>query len=136
MPGHRGGRGFPDMPPFNPALLDTTELQGTGDLAEPATHVRDAFRLASAFFGSGESWFITSGTSTSLFIMMATALREGDRVIIPRAVHLAVVHAVAILGLEPLFVRPVSGTSFPDGQPDAASFLEAISRFPDSRASF
>ncbi len=134
MPGHRGGRVFPDMPPFNPALLDTTELQGTGDLAEPATHVRDAFRLASAFFGSGESWFITSGTSTSLFIMMATALREGDRVILPRAVHLAVVHAVAILGLEPLFVRPVSGTSFPDGQPDAASFLEAISRFPDARA--
>ncbi len=136
MPGHRQGKLFQELPGLPISSLDTTELETSGDLAAPSSHVREAYRLAASFFGAAESWFITSGTTTSLFIMMAAALREGDRVIMPRAVHIAAVHAAAILGLEPVFVSAPGGRDFPDGQPDAGSFISAIRKYPDARACY
>ena len=66
--------------------------------------------------------------------MLAGALREGDEIIIPRAVHMAAVHAVAILSLNPRFVMPVDGRPFEDGQPDTASFLAAMRDHPEAKA--
>ncbi|NLA70922.1 MAG: aminotransferase class I/II-fold pyridoxal phosphate-dependent enzyme [Clostridiaceae bacterium] len=136
MPGHRQGIGFPYL--FSPGLacLDTTELGGTGDLAAPSGHVLEAYRLAAQFFGAKESWIITSGTTASIFIMMAGPLREGDQIIIPRAVHMAAVHAVAVLGLIPIFVDSEEDKTFPDGQPNTQSFIETIERYPSARACF
>lgn len=134
MPGHRQGRIFPRLQADAALALDTTELDRTGDLAQAEGHVQEAYQLAARFFGAGRTWFITSGTTTSIFIMMATALREGDKVILPRALHLAAVHAVAILGLEPIFVSPRQGQVFPDGQPDEAAYLETIHQHPQARA--
>ena len=136
MPGHRQGKLFQNRLTLPISSLDTTELETSGDLAAPSGHVLEAYRLAASFFGATESWFITSGTTTSLFIMMATALREGDRVIMPRAVHIAAVHATAILGLEPVFVSAPEGRDFPDGQPDAGSFISTIRKYPDARACY
>ncbi|HZK41824.1 MAG TPA: DegT/DnrJ/EryC1/StrS family aminotransferase, partial [Clostridia bacterium] len=134
MPGHRQGRIFSRLQAESALALDTTELDRTGDLAQAEGHVLDAYQLAARFFGAARTWFISSGTTTSIFIMMATALQEGDKVILPRALHLAAVHAVAILGLEPIFVSPRQGQVFPDGQPDEAAYLETIRQHPQARA--
>ncbi len=136
MPGHRQGRLFQSPPALPVSAFDTTELEESGDLAAPAAHVLEAYRLASSFFGAGESWFITSGTTSSIFIMMATVLREGDQVIMPRAVHIAAVHAVAILGLRPVFVASPDGRDFPDGQPDASSYISTMQRYPGAKACY
>ncbi len=136
MPGHRDGRLLPAYSKDRFISLDMTELEGTGDLAAPSGQVLQAYQLAARFFGAGESWFISSGTSASLFIALASALREGDKLILPRAVHLAVVHALGVLGLEPLFVRPEPGRVFPDGQPDPEAFIQTIRQEADARACF
>lgn len=136
MPGHRQGRIFPGLAPQAFLNLDTTELEGSGDLAAPDRHVLEAYQLAARFYGAGQTWFISSGTTSSIFIMLAASLRQGDTVILPRAVHLAVVHAVAILGLEPHFVSPPEGLAFPDGQPDPAAYLAAMKACPKARACF
>lgn len=134
MPGHRQSPIFDEPGTSCFHLLDTTELEGSGDLASPSAHVLEAYQLAAAFFGSGETWFIPSGTTSSLFIMLASLLEEGDQLILPRAVHMAVVHAVALLGLEPCFVTGPDRRSFPDGQPDARAFIESIKQYPEAKA--
>ena len=134
MPAHRQGRAFSREWIDSLARCDTTELERTGDLADPAEHVRQAYDFAAATFGAGETWFITTGTTTAIRIMLAGALREGDEIIIPRAVHMAGVHAVAVLGLTPRFVMPVDGRPFEDGQPDTASFLAAMRDHPEAKA--
>ncbi len=136
MPGHRGGGILPGYSKDRFISLDMTELEGTGDLAAPSGRVREAYQMAARFFGAGESWFITSGTSASLFIALASSLREGDKLILPRAVHLAVVHALAVLGLEPVFVTGRPGQVFQDGQPDPEAFISAIQKNPEARACF
>ena len=45
-------------------------------------------------------------------IMLASVLREGDVLLLPRAVHIAVVHAVALLGLKPIFIEAEDGRVF------------------------
>lgn len=134
MPGHREGRIFPPLDQASLLSLDTTELSTTGDLSEPHAHVQEAYQLAARFFGAGRTWFITSGTTTSIFIMLASVLGPGDKIILPRAVHLAAVHAVALLDLDPVFVKAPQGRTFPDGQPDEEAFLAALNQHPDARA--
>lgn len=136
MPGHRPGSSFLE-PPFDRLFeLDTTELPRTGDLAAPSGHVEEAYQLAADYFGAGRTWFITSGTTASIHIMIAATLREGDFIIIPRAVHIAAVHALALMGVNPIFVLPEKRKSFPDGQPDVASYVRTIQKNPNAKACF
>lgn len=134
MPAHRQGRAFSREWIDSLTRCDTTELERTGDLADPSEHVLEAYDLAAAFFGAGETWFITTGTTVAIRAMLASALCEGDDVIIPRAVHMSAVHAVALLGLNSHFVTPVDGRPFEDGQPDAESFIASIRTRPEAKA--
>jgi len=136
MPAHRQGRSFSHELIDSLVHCDTTELERTGDLADPSEHIRQAYDLAATYFGAGETWFITTGTTTAIRVMLAGVLCEGDEIIIPRAVHLAAVHAVALLGLKPQFVMPADGRRFDDGQPDAASFIAAMRSHPKAKAVF
>lgn len=136
MPGHRQGRSWPSHVKKQLAALDTTELSGTGDLAMPSGSVLDAYERAASCFGAGKTWFITAGTTSSVMIMLASSLREGDALLLPRAVHIAVVHAVALLGLKPIFVEAEDGHSFEDGQPDASSYVFSIRRHKEAKACF
>ncbi len=134
IPAHRQGRAFSRERIESFALCDTTELERTGDLAAPSGYVRQAYDLAATAFGAGETWFITTGTTTAIRVMLASVLREGDEIIIARAVHMAAVHAVALLGLIPRFVMPVDEPRFEDGQPDTASFVAAMRASPKAKA--
>ena len=134
MPGHRQGRSWPSHIKKQLAALDTTELAGTGDLAMPLGSVLDAYERAASCFGAGKTWFITSGTTSSIMIMLASSLRKGDALLLPRAVHVSVVHAVALLGLKPIFVEAEDGRIFEDGQPDASSYIFSIRRHPEAKA--
>ena len=93
MPAHRQGRVFSREWIESLTRCDTTELERTGDLAVPSEHVKEAYDLAAAYFGAGETWFVTTGTTIAIRVMIASALFEGDAIIMPRAVHMAAVHA-------------------------------------------
>jgi len=134
MPAHRQGRVFSREWIESLTRCDTTELERTGDLAVPSEHVKEAYDLAAAYFGAGETWFVTTGTTIAIRVMIASALFEGDAIIMPRAVHMAAVHAVALLGLNPHFVTSSDGRRFEDGQPDAESFIAAMRTRPDAKA--
>lgn len=136
MPGHRQGRSWPSHVKKQLAALDTTELSGTGDLVMPLGSVLDAYERAASCFGAGKTWFITSGTTSSTMIMLASSLREGDALLLPRAVHVSVVHAVALLGLKPIFIEAEDGRVFEDGQPDASSYVFSIRRHKEAKACF
>ncbi len=136
MPAHRQGRSFSREVREMLTRCDTTELERTGDLAAPTEHVRQAYELAAKYFGAGETWFISTGTTTAIRVMLASSLREGDAFIVPRAVHMAAVHAIAVLGLNPRFIVPVDGKPFVDGQPDVESYLAAMRACPEAKACY
>ncbi|HBP37354.1 MAG TPA: hypothetical protein DD640_01170 [Clostridiales bacterium] len=114
MPGHYSGRFWPRGLKTALPDLDVTELPLTDDLNHPAGPARQAMRLAADAFGAGITRFITSGSTTALHILLAATLGRGDCLLLPRCSHQAVLHAVALLDLEPCWLQPAE-------LPDSAS---------------
>lgn len=126
MPGNRAGQSF--SAEFRALLtqLDTTELNTTGDINQPAGIVLQALELAAKTFGAAETYFITSGTTNSLRIALATAFKPGDRVLIAKGSHLSVANSCALLGLEAVFIKQDNLPRFPDGQVSETEVLRSL----------
>lgn len=126
MPGNRAGQSF--SAEFRSLLtyLDTTELDNTGDINEPNGVVLRALELAARTFGSAQTYFITSGTTTSLRIALAGAFKAGDRVLLGQGSHLSVANSCALLGLEAVLIRQDALPRFADGQVSEAEVLRSL----------
>lgn len=131
MPANRAGQSFSAA--FRTLLteLDTTELATTGDINQPDGVVLEALRVAARAFGAARTYFITSGTTNSLRIALATAFREGDRVLLAKGSHLSIANSCALLGLEAVFIRQDELPRFPDGQVSEAEVLRSLEEEED-----
>ena len=105
MPGHAGGRGFPDWLQNALVSLDVTELPLTDDLNMPAGPARQAMELAAAAFGAGLTRFITGGSTAALQIMLAMTIGRGGQLLLPRHVHQSVVHTAALLDFDLIWLE-------------------------------
>ena len=121
MPGHKGRKAFCQEPSpgaitadFAAKLLDElraldmTESPGLDNLHYPTGCIRKTEARAERLFGSARTFFLvngaTSGIQASLLAVRMT-LGSGTMVL-PRNVHKSIVSAMAMSGLEPVFVRP------------------------------
>lgn len=75
MPGHMNARSFDDEYARRLLLTDTTELSRTDDLHGPRLVLHAAESLAKTY-GSGQSFFITTGSTTGIRAMMAAVAHE------------------------------------------------------------
>lgn len=114
MPGHAGARFFTKE--YADALIrtDTTELSSTDDLHEPSGPALAAMREASRIYGSKETIFITTGSTTGIHVMLASIIRPDTFLLIPRTVHMSVLHAITLLDCRYAFI-PFPETAGPSG---------------------
>jgi arginine/lysine/ornithine decarboxylase len=111
VPGHKGGPGAP------PSLLarwgegvfadDLTEVPGLDDLAAPSGAIAHSQATAARRLGAGAVHYLVQGTTgglVALALATARACGGGGRVLMPRHVHRALVAAVVLAGLDPVFV--------------------------------
>ncbi len=109
-PGHKHGRGV--YAPFRRFLgrrvfmADLTLLEEVDSLHEPRSVIREAQRLAAGTFGSDETYFLVNGTSVGNQTMVWAAVREGQRIVIPRNVHRSVFAGLMLTGARPVYVTP------------------------------
>ncbi len=98
MPGHVNARSFDDEYARRLLLTDTTELSRTDDLHGPGGPVLHAAESLAKTYGSGQSFFITTGSTTGIRAMMAAVAHEKTFFLLPRAVHVSVLYTLVILG--------------------------------------
>ena len=116
MPGHK--RNTEMMQMANPYGLDFTEIDGLDDLHEASAHLdRDsilanAMRRASRLFGSKHSIYLINGSSGGLVSSILACTRRGDEILIPRNCHKSVYNALALAGLNPVYIYPSVDESF------------------------
>ena len=115
-PGHKGGRGMDKSLLAalgkRAAAIDVSLMSELDDLHCPEGCLREAQELAAELYGSDRCFFAVNGTTGAIHAMLISALKPGEKVLIPRNAHRAVAGALVIGSLEAVFLPPEYDESF------------------------
>ena len=140
VPGHKRGRGNPELAAFLGSAcldVDVNSMKMLDNLCHPVSVIRDAEILAAAAFRAAHAFFMVSGTTGSVQAMVLSAVGRGDKLIMPRNVHRSAINALILCGAIPIYVNPgiddILGIALGMRVEDVAA---AIARHPDAKAVF
>ncbi|WP_302815316.1 aminotransferase class I/II-fold pyridoxal phosphate-dependent enzyme [Selenomonas flueggei] len=140
VPGHKRGRGNPELAEFlGTACLDVdvNSMKMLDNLCHPVSVIRDAERLAAEAFRAAYAFFMVSGTTGSVQAMILSTVGRGDKIIMPRNVHRSAINALILCGAVPIYVNPgiedTLGIALGMRTDDVA---DAMERHPDAKAVF
>lgn len=105
VPGHRFGRGLSREFKRRAFEIDVTEFEETDNLQDPEGILAEAQRRASSAFGAGYTFYLTNGSSIGLHGAICGACRRGDTLIVDRCCHKAVISAIVLGGIRPVFIN-------------------------------
>ncbi len=134
MPAHKGGAEC--LAPLAEALkLDVTEIPDTGSLFDGEGATAEAEILAAKLFGTAGTFMSAGGCTLCIQAMLRLAAPEGGKIICGRVIHRSASNAMALLGLDPVWVLPDSsaGEAFA-GRITAQGVAQALKENPDAKA--
>lgn len=109
VPGHKHGRGLREFSDFvGPEVLaiDITSLPESDNLANPIGIIRESQELLADAFGAEKAYFLVNGTSEGVQVMIRSAIKPGEQIIIPRNAHKSTVGGLILSGAVPVYVYP------------------------------
>ena len=140
VPGHKRGRGNPELAAFLGSTcldVDVNSMKMLDNLCHPVSVIRDAEILAAEAFRAAHAFFMVSGTTGSVQAMVLSAVGRGDKIIMPRNVHRSAINALILCGAIPIYVNPgiddMLGIALGMRVEDVAA---AIAQHPDAKAVF
>jgi lysine decarboxylase len=138
VPGHKGGRGNPEFTEFlglQAMRADVNSMKPLDFLCHPVSVIKEAEALTAEAFSSCEAFFIVGGTTSSVQAMIMSAVKFGEKIIMPRNVHKSAVNALILSGAVPVYVNPDVNKELgiPLGM-SVAAIEKAISENPDAKA--
>lgn len=140
-PGHKQGVGMHkrlrDFIGDNVLAIDLTQVGNLDDLHQPSGPIKDAQILAAQAYGADYSYFLVNGSTAGNQAMLMTALRPGDKVLMPRNSHKSATSALIMSGAHPIYMRPeVDNEHHIDHCVTPATVEAAIESNLDARAVF
>lgn len=134
MPGHKRNC---TLAPYLDALsagLDVTEIPGFDDLHAPEEILKQAMERTARLYGSEDAFFLVNGSTGGILAGIRAATRRGDRVLVARACHKAVYHALELCSLRPVYLKQDILADFGCPASLEVSQVEAALReYPDIR---
>lgn len=109
VPGHKQGKGNPELVDFLGAQclsVDVNSMKPLDNLSHPSSVILDAENLAAEAFGADNAFFIVGGTSAAVQGMVMCSCKRGDKIIMPRNVHISAINALVLCGAVPVYVNP------------------------------
>ncbi|HCX64345.1 MAG TPA: hypothetical protein DHN33_03945 [Eubacteriaceae bacterium] len=108
MPGHKGRSPFAgDLADF-----DTTELDGTDNLADPKKEIQSIEREISKTIGSQQTMISVNGASAALMACLLGTFQPNDKIVLSRDVHKSVYSALAYGRFQPVYLYPKKETHY------------------------
>ena len=109
VPGHKRGRGNPELTKFlgeQCMTVDVNSMKPLDNLCHPVSVIREAEELAAEAFGAAHAFLMVGGTTSSVQSMILSVVGRGDEIILPRNVHRSVINALVLTGAVPVYVNP------------------------------
>lgn len=109
VPGHKHGRGNLELTEFlgeRCVGIDVNSMKPLDNLCHPVSVIREAEDLAAEAFGATHAFLMVGGTTSSVQSMVLSCCKRGDKIIMPRNVHLSVINALVLCGAVPVYVNP------------------------------
>ena len=138
VPGHKGGRGTPELTEFlgiDCLKVDVNSMKPLDNLIHPVSVIKAAEDLAAEAFGADAAFFMVNGTTAAVQAMIMSTCKAGEKIIMPRNVHRSSINALVVCGAIPVYVNP--GVNHQLGIPLGMSVEEikkAIYEHPDAKA--
>jgi len=109
VPGHKRGRGNSELTEFlgqKCMNADVNSMKPLDNLCHPVSVIAEAESLAAEAFGAARAFFMVGGTTSAVQAMVFSACKKGDKLILPRNVHISVINAMVLIGCVPVYVNP------------------------------
>lgn len=138
VPGHKGGRGNPELTEFlgeRCMKVDVNSMKPLDNLCHPVSVIRSGEQLAAKAFGAAHAFFMVNGTTGSVQAMIMASVKENEKIIMPRNVHRSAINALVVCGAIPVYINP--GINKELGIPLGMSISDvetAIKDNPDAKA--
>ena len=137
VPGHKRGRGSPELTAFlgqQCMTVDVNSMKPLDNLCHPVSVIGKAQKLAADAFGAGNAFFMVNGTTSAVQAMILYACKEGEKIIMPRNVHRSAINALIVSGAIPVYVDPGidANLGIPLGM-SVKSALKAMDENPDAK---
>lgn len=140
VPGHKRGKGNPDLTGFlgqRAMEVDVNSMQMLDFLCNPIGVIKEAEQLAAAAFGASSAFLMVGGTTSSVQAMIMSAAGRGDKILMPRNVHKSALSSLILSGAVPAYIDPSTdndlGISLGMKMADVE---EAIEKNTDAKAIF
>jgi arginine decarboxylase len=109
VPGHKGGRGNPELTEFlgiDCLKVDVNSMKPLDNLIHPVSVIKAAEELAAEAFGADAAFFMVNGTTAAVQAMIMSTCKAGDEIIMPRNVHRSSINALVVCGAIPVYINP------------------------------
>ncbi len=109
VPGHKHGRGNPEMTAFlgeRCVSVDVNSMKPLDNLCHPTSVILEAEELAADAFGAAHAFLMVGGTTSAVQSMVLSVCKQGDKIILPRNVHRSVINALVLCGAVPVYINP------------------------------
>ncbi|MPM25724.1 Arginine decarboxylase [bioreactor metagenome] len=109
VPGHKGGRGTPQLTEFLGEaclLADVNSMKCLDNLCHPISVIAEAEQLAASAFGAANAFLMVGGTTSAVQAMVMSTCKAGEKIILPRNVHRSVINALVVNGAIPVYIDP------------------------------
>jgi arginine decarboxylase len=140
VPGHKGGRGNPELTQFlgeECLKLDVNSMKSLDNLIHPVSVIKAAEELAAEAFHAVSAFFMVNGTTSAVQAMIMATCKAGEKIIMPRNVHRSSINALVVCGAIPVYVDPGvhQRLGIPLGM-QIDDIQAAIKKHPDAKAVF
>ena len=86
--------------------LDFNSSKNLDYILSPQGVIRKSEKLLADAFSAKDALFMVNGTTSAVQTMIMCACGPGDKIILPRNVHISVINALVITGAIPVYINP------------------------------
>ena len=141
VPGHKknplGLKEFSDVLGEEILRLDANSMKQLDHLSNPMGVIKEAEGLMAEAYGSDHSFFLVNGTTSGVQAMIMSAVKPGEKIILPRNAHKSAVNALILSAAIPIYIQPEIDEKLGISTGISVRKLEeAIAENPDAKAVF